>query len=397
MTSTTNTRTISFADKKNKPSIDIVFLGLYFVLLPISTALSGIIGSSSLVNYLSVLYCFFAFFRLLIGNRIVFRKRCFFVYLYLTYVLFSFVWNRFFVFNWYFFTFTLSFLIVMLSSLFDYTDSDYVYLNKCVTVSFAVTILTFLFNINHLYGGRIQVAITSTMDPNDFGGGMMLILSFLLVQLSKTKKYILIIPICFVGFMIVLTGSRAALLMFIIAILARFMLTGGIKNVIKALVAVLVLVLLFVLIERFLPPEIVERLSLSRLMEDQGSGRVGIWKAAFARFGTFNLLEMLFGTGHGSFAQTVNYYAGYRDTPYMAHNMYVNELIEGGIIGELLLICCIISLIRNAHLNKNMLGILVIICFAFEGISLDIQSYRVLSVAFFFAMLPNRDRGKLVI
>jgi len=376
----------------NHPKLDILFLGLFIVICPISTALSGIVGDRSLSNYVAIIYCLFSLVRLLFLRKIRIIKECTIVYIYLLYAIVSFLWNPFFLFDWYFVTFFFTVAIVFLSSLLDYTDKDYHFLNGCIVVSFIVSLLAFVFNIHHLYAGRILITISSTMDPNDFGGGLSLILSYLLFQLSKTKRKLLILPILIVALMMIMTGSRGSIIMFLSAIIVwLFFIRGRIKVIHIVLIFVIIAISIF-FVEKFLPDTIIERLSVGALLTDQGSGRLGIWKAAWQRFSQFNRIQVLFGSGHGSFANTVAYRPGGRLIPYRAHNIFVNELIEGGIVGELLLVLCLMKLLIRSYNNRNLLGFLIIVCFIVEGLSLDVQAYRIMSLAFFYAILPEKSK-----
>lgn len=381
----------------NHPKLDILFLGLFIVICPISTALSGIVGDRSLSNYVAIIYCLLSLVRLLFLRKIRIIKECIIVYIYLLYAIVSFLWNSFFLFDWYFVTFFFTVAIVFLSSLLDYTDEDYHFLNWCIVVSFIVSLLAFVFNIHHLYAGRILITISSTMDPNDFGGGLSLILSYLLFQLSKTKRKLLILPILIVALMMIMTGSRGSIIMFLSAIIVwLFFIRGRIKVIHIVLFFVIIAISIF-FVEKFLPDTIIERLSVGALITDQGSGRLGIWKAAWQRFSQFNRIQVLFGSGHGSFANTVAYRPGGRLIPYRAHNIFVNELIEGGIVGELLLVLCLMKLLIRSYKNRNLLGFLIIVCFIVEGLSLDVQAYRIMSLAFFYAILPEKSKQSVLV
>ena len=132
---------------------------------------------------------------------------------------------------------------------------------------------------------------------------------------------------------------------------------------------------------------LIDRIDPRTLAEDSGAGRLEIWMAAFNTFLKAGPLRKIFGFGHGGFRAAVNFIAPGYVNPYSSHNMYVNALIEGGVVGLILLLLAFLQIFIFAVKRKNLWGALAVIGFALEGISLDAQIYQVFPWAFIVAAL----------
>ena len=116
-------------------------------------------------------------------------------------------------------------------------------------------------------------------------------------------------------------------------------------------------------------------MNIEDILQTGGSGRTGIWEAAINRFFASNPLKKIIGYGHGSFQRIVNYEGDFGRAS-QSHNMFVNEIIEGGIVGLVLLLLCFYSQLKETKKHRNYFGFLLLIGFMMEGISLDAQVFR---------------------
>lgn len=378
-------------DKRLNPST-IVF-GIYLLLLPISTALSGIIGTVSLLNYIAVIYILFSLMELLYYKTATIFKSTFAIYVYMLYSLISCIWGAGFSLNYYFVTFAISFAILLCSTTKRYSPYEVQWLHRMIVLSSVTVIVATILNIHHFYAGRIVITLSSTMDPNDFGCGTCIIFAALLMKLYEEKKGRMITMLLLIGVLVavILTGSRGALLMCIVEFVAWLLLFMKKSRGRIVLLAILVVAAIYVF-SGTLSNELTSRLSLQAVLSSGGTGRVNIWKAAISKFCNSDFFHMLFGYGHGSFATAVNYHGGGRDYAYMSHNMYINVMIEGGIIGTVLLLLAIYQCLRLAKKNLNYCGLISIVGFSITALSLDVQSYRIFPIAFAVAMIFNNPQ-----
>ena len=358
-----------------------LILTLYIAFLPISTALAGFITSSSIQSLVAVLYIMVSFIEILLTRKFEFNKLFIPVYVYFLFMISTGLWNRAFALDWYSMQFMVTFLIIVSVSIRSYSDLELKLIGYALYGSIFISLLSALC-FSFFHGGRMYVEIFSLMDPNDFSGSLAIAFALCMTELLKKKRIILnIVCLLIVLGIVYLSGSRGGLLTMLCIILVWVLsIKGKTKYIVLGAMAALLAVFLFCA-ENGIGPSQISRFSVSALISGGGTGRSEIWKAAMEFFLTHNPLRMLFGNGLGSFADTVNYVAPGNDFTYESHNMYINTLIEGGVIGLGLLIACFSSLYVFAFRRKNLLGILALTGFLITGISLDTQVYRTFAIA----------------
>lgn len=375
-----------------KNRFHVKFFALYIILLPIATSLSGFIGSISFLNYVAIAYIGTS----LINQRFRLRIRpsAKSIYAYLLYFTISMLWNFYFSFNWYIAT-TLVNTVIMLIALSDtYSMQELTLLKKSFLASLIVAIILTIINIESVLSYRLTIVLFSEMDPNDFACGLLIIVSLLLEMLSNREKpKTAILALGMTAIIILLSGSRGAMLMFAGIFAWWFIICFRDQKFISVII-IAVGVLFIAIISAFLPDFLQGRLSISNLIADGGSGRIKIWKSAFVKFAHSNPLRMLIGYGYGSFEQAVNYIAVGHLAPYKSHNIFINALIEGGLIGLFLMINMFFYSYKIAKRNNNIMGKLAVVGLAIAGCTLDMQAYRIFAIVFIVAIICKNKRKK---
>ena len=370
---------------RNHVKLSSYILIIFIVLLPISTALAGIIGSISLLNYISLAYIIWSIIEIIFGRYMRISKTYWAIYAYMGYTLLSCIWNIYFSFNYYFTTFATSFVLFVFLTCRTYSQKEAELLRKSFLASCIVVVGVTALNVNHTYAGRIVIRITSTMDPNDFGCGTCIIFASLLNEFSKKRGMLSAIGLICILVTVILTGSRGALLMCIMELIVWVSIYGKRGKRKIAILGVLAFLAVYLFVTS-LSNELLSRFSVSRVLSSGGTGRRGIWIAGINKYLNSNVFHMIFGYGHGSFPRAVNYYGGSRTYPYEAHNMFVNALIEGGVLGLSFLVIAIKQCVKTAYANKNYMGVIALLGFVVTGLTLDVQSYRIFPIAFFTAV-----------
>ncbi len=369
----------------------IIVFALYMLLLPIATSLSGIIGNVSLLNYVAIIYIGLYVLRNL-DNTIVYNKKTNAIFLYFVFVMFSTLYNFYSVAVWQVTTFASNGIIALLATTDTYTSNELKLIKKSIVLSSIIAIFVTLLNIESALNFRLTITISSTMDSNDFACGLVIILSLLLTMITRNNNRILAIVLfsCCCG-IIILSGSRGAMIMTIAIICAWLFQSIKSKRVLIPLVLVLFITFLFIYFYEYIPEYLKNRLSIFALLEDGGSGRSKIWLAAINEFFDGNLFELLFGSGYGSFRGRVHYIAHGHSGAYESHNMWINLLIEGGVVGIVLLIWTFMQTYKIAKSQKNMCGMIALTGLAIAGSTLDFQAYRVFWMVFIIAIIFKED------
>lgn len=383
-----------YLENKNKilekVRVHICILSLIIALLPIESAISGTISPVSLLVlcYL-ILSCLDAF----ISNRVI--GHCvgyvmlFFAYCALSLLWGLQVWRRYFI---------TSFLQIALLTFFSITDRynnrELNFIKKGAVISSAVAILAAFISRIISDENRLTVSILNPVDPNEYAMGICFCVAFLLSEIVNGKHKILTaIGIVGCSIIIFMTGSRGGMLTLFVVFAIWFILFAKkyrIKTIAICGVAALIFYIVFM---NQISDYMIQRFNVfESLKSDSGAGRFNIWSAAFDTFNKSNLLQKLFGNGYGLFAPTVNYVAPGHSEPYMAHNMWVDCLITGGILGCILLFSLFIQILRIALKGANIWGVLAIISYLISSFSIDAQLYKIFAIVIFIAFAFRKNQ-----
>lgn len=360
----------------------------YIMLMPVSTALADLFIGPSIMTICAGLYIIVSLFEIVfIYKRLEADHDLLPVYAYFLFTMLSCLWNAYFDADWYFGQFAVTTAIVFCITVTRTSEKEIKLFKIAMYLSILIAVISTLMNLPKP-GKRLMIWITSYMDPNDFACGLAIVVSLFLVELTNKKRIILnLICIACVGVIILMSGSRGGLLTLgCIVIVWLFNLKGPVRlKLLLALFAVAAIILFCA--ENGIGPKVLARFSISRLIADGGAGRKQIWEAGIAKFLSSDPLHVIFGYGHGSYTSAVRYVAIGHGAPYIAHNMFINALLEGGLLGLGLMITCFAALYRYAAKNKNLFGILALTGFIAEGLTLDAQVYRTFAFAVAMAVI----------
>lgn len=205
------------------------------------------------------------------------------------------------------------------------------------------------------------------------------------------KKIICFIVLVAGLYVVLMGGSRGALISLVVALVITVCSTKKISPRIIVMV-LLIGMLMIVIIPKYvlphIPQETLARLSLEALQSDGGSGRSQIWVNALHKFGERNPLNWIFGCGYGGL--TASYLAV--DTSTM-HNQYLQQLVSYGILGTVLYLRLIyLAFMQVLKRHRRYLG-------AFIGIMVMAMtltfgpSYKILWIMLFMAGISNEGEG----
>ena len=160
----------------------------------------------------------------------------------------------------------------------------------------------------------------------------MMFISFFIGGKNKSTKIFLISIMCMGIFLIILTGTRTAL---ISVILSSLIFLCVFKDYTKKIVIYLPLILfaIYLLVDQVqdLDFKVIDRFSAEVVENDGGSGRIAVWKALVPE-----TLEngLFFGFGFG--AENVYFVAKQHGFGYSAHNFLIDMFTQMGLSGVIL-------------------------------------------------------------
>lgn len=209
-------------------------------------------------------------------------------------------------------------------------------------------IYCYFFKSEYRLGGiRKYIYITDSvwLDPN------MVIASFIIpailtVYLLLQKKMNIVLRIAlivFLGFSLYcafLGGSRGGLIGITVGILILLLKEVEIKKkvILPSIVMVFSLIVIILFVRKFIPQDLLSRMTLESIQRSGGSGRFEIYKRALTEFFSgSNLFRFLFGYGKESCQLVLG---------TASHNILIDYLWDLGVLGLLFHCCVLLSILK---------------------------------------------------
>lgn len=226
-------------------------------------------------------------------------------------------------------------LIIAVGGMYkNYNEREYNLLLKALIFGgIATVILTFFFS-DTSSGERLTLSINgASQDQNYINGYMYFAFSFFTDKIIKRKNILYIIPCLFLLRFTLLTGSRGATLALIALGIVDFMFNLFNTNKIKIGVMITGISLTAIALVSYnyiislLPIDVAMRFSSDYIANYSGTNRNILWLNILNIFNESNILRQIFGYGYGT-VPIVNTF-----DHLVAHNLWIEHLISGGIIG----------------------------------------------------------------
>ncbi len=312
---------------------------LYFICMPLSIV--PLPGGSSLLKYISILVGGLLILNLFMGKtRLKFNSIHFLLGAYLLYSIGSLFVSKsegaIVILRGTLETSAIFFLITL--KVYNKAESELL-IFSWVIVGLMTTAIMLMGSVSLEEGsGRVTMGFGGgNEDPNQLCGYFILPVLFCMEKILLKNRFrvfymLLLVAMVFVVFR---TGSRGGLIAVLAAVLvyAFLALKTTAMNKLKVLLGLIILSLVFVcfFVPR-LPEDVKERLSISSLEEDQGSGRLQLWAI------TIDAIKqsekgMIFGYGLGS---TAVFFANAFSGHGVAHNHWLQLWCDQGFIGMML-------------------------------------------------------------
>lgn len=222
-------------------------------------------------------------------------------------------------------------------------------------------VILILFKSNFLEGmanGSLsRVSVDKSQNAGEFGRNMVVYFGILLFSLSNNNKnkkiYINIIALVFTALCIVISGSRASVIgACVVAFLYKVMdeKEGTKKNKLRHNIVLLIAIICFCVILFYLSSylyAVFNRYSITSIIQSGGSRRFYIWELYIKHVISNNFI---FGVGVGGTSEMAALLeTGQAAAIYLkpAHNMYIQLMVEFGLIGFTLFMFFYLQLFRT--------------------------------------------------
>jgi hypothetical protein len=227
-------------------------------------------------------------------------------------------------------------LVFCLGIMEQYNARELRFMQRSLLAGGWVTILLLLLFSDFSADGRLTLLMGgTTQDQNYINGYFLYAFSWHCSRLLQGKKKHHFAPVIVMLAIVLLTGSRGALLAFLVVAFVHvcIMLASTRHKGRNILLTALLMVLLlgaFDLVLAQMPDAVAKRFSWDYITEKGTTGRTNIWKFLLGHYAGDSIPTMLFGHGYGTtiIVNTMN--------SRVAHNLYLDNLITLGLAGMVL-------------------------------------------------------------
>ena len=368
----------------------IFFVSIYFLALPLGAMNIGAIGSA--LKPISFIPIGLALVNI---KNIQFKKP--FVY-YLMYVLFSacsILWSVNEQASIYRVSRYINLALLLLSScVFVFSSDEILTVKKMLRWSSRISGLVCLAFGTYIYG-RLELSGIIQEDPNYFcmylSFGVIACIGDITSEIAIRKKIFAAAELLFYFSIALLTGSRGGLISLLLGALLYLILSGNKTFDTKKIVAICALMIAVYVGMTFLSDSMADRFTVASILESKGTHRFEIWAEAFDLFGRSNILRQLFGYGiQGVTTAFANY--GYSFAGYVMHNMFIETLLELGILGLISYCIMVVSFCLHSIKMKDKFAFGVLIMMVVMSMSTSISTFKpYFNIMMFILMSMNQN------
>ena len=286
-------------------------------------------------------------------------------------------------------------VLLIITGCANFKASELIQIKKGLVGSSRITCVILLL-FGSLEENRLFLSGTLTEDPNYLNGYLLFgIVNAIQNILSDTKKrnhFFFIIETFFYLYASLLTGSRGGLISIIIAVtsITVFVIYEKKNSREKKLIlSIIMIILIIYIILGLMPVELVNRFYWDSIITSKGTGRFVIWEESLRIFSESNIFIKLFGSGAGSIL-TVFENHGFRRV--VAHNVFIQHLLEGGLLSLLLYIIFIYLCLLKSYKKKEWFILSCLIGFITLSFSTSIVAYKPYWNAILFTNLISNKK-----
>lgn len=267
-------------------------------------------------------------------------------------------------------------LVLCLGSMKSYSEKEVRFLEKSLLIgSWLTAVLMLIFS--GISDGRLTLKMGEyAQDANYINGYLLFAFAYHLDKFLKNGRIWHLAGVAFLLTLVLMTGSRGALLAFGLLALVRLWAyirnnRGNLKKWLYLLVVLVFAVILLDAALMILPDEVSSRFDWGYMTSAKGTtGRIGTWKNLLQHYSNDDMGHILFGHGYGS-TRAINTYNG-----NVAHNLYIDNLISLGMSGCILQILIQFSYGVMLNRRKDKYYIYVLAGLIGMCMSLSLTSYR---------------------
>jgi len=294
------------------------------------------------------------------------------------------------------------FLILLIAfSSVDFSESDTTKLKKALVLTSRISAIM-LLSFGTLSEGRLVLNNRIIIEDANYMNAYLLFgiinaeMCFISKEIKVTKKVLYCFELIIYIYIALCTGSRSGLLMICVSAFAAFILTQNMKKknkssfLSKLISLVFISLIIYYVILTFVPTSIVSRFSLETILHSNGTNRYTIWNNGINTYIHSNLPRQIFGYGAGTIIKVFTMHA-YRSI--VMHQIYLEILVEDGIIGLILYLSFIFNTILLCIKKKDVFCLSIIIGLIVFGCAASIYAFKPYWNIILYLCAVNNQKG----
>ena len=369
------------------------FLQIYLLLLPLNAVSLGSIGSA--LKILAIAPISIALLNIKpfkVGKTVVFQG------VYTLFVFISMFWSisisRTLSMGT---TICLLFILLFSGTYYEFSKSDIVKFKYALVWSSRLMAAVVIAFADYIEGRLWLKNDIINEDPNYMCAYFLFGVLYALEILAGNKAHIgkklwAVAELCIYLSLVLISGSRGGLLAVIMPAIIFVFLSGNnsFKGVIKKAVIFGVGLICITSILMLLPESLSDRFTIEAILETGGSGRVILWKQAWNVFVNADWLRKILGYGAGTVQTLFSQYDFERVN--VVHNMFLETLVELGIIGFTLYTLAVVAFLITAIKNKDKFAFFVMLGMLIMSLSTSIQAFKPYFNIWLFTIISHNTK-----
>lgn len=283
-----------------------------------------------------------------------------------------------------------------------FSQEDIKILKNSLVWSSRITLLITVLNSSFVEG-RLYLSGIITEDPNYLCGyfifGVVCCVEKIMSSEKLFKKFISLIELMLYLYAVFATGSRGGLFAILGSAVLYIIFANNkgkkAKDIFKKAIIVVILLSSIIIITNHLPEKIMNRFLWSTIKESDGTGRYELWENGLHVYSQNGLLKQLFGSGTGTI-RTYMAQNGYADQ--VMHNIFVEVLIESGVVGIILYVIAILRFVLFSFKENNKFAFSILCGLIILSLSTSLYAFKPYwNILVFILCLSSQKRSKDVI
>ena len=270
------------------------------------------------------------------------------------------------------------FLLMATTGCFRYSENDILTIKNVLKWSSRISVVVVLI-FGTYKAGRLWLSNNIiNEDPNYFcmylSFGCICALQCLMKRSSLKIKIFSVLELFIYLMVALLTGSRGGLIALVIGIIT-FIVFASKKNMrMKNILYIAIVLLLLYIGMGLISDTLADRFTIQSIVESGGTHRTDLWLQGWDLFINGSIFRKLF--GYGIATTMYNFKLGGYTFVNVMHNMFIESLVELGIIGFIVYTIMVFTFLKYAYKNNEKFAFAVMVCMIAMSLSTSISSFK---------------------